>query len=272
MSDGRLLEPTPPTGEQAAPETGLAAPESPEVEKARAAHTTALRAHERAASQLAKAVDAVDDAEGALRTAEVKAEDYDDDETKKPWQRVAAGEGVAKAERALERLRADLQARRDDVAEAAAAVLLAERSMSDAVAAAAEQLAAAEAAEAAERKPVYANVDEWVNKLLLTHYRRPFNGGSTKWCPHWWEHAEAVARLEACWRAWEHLRHEGATGPAVWFRDYFDPMMAVLTSTGGPFHACGPNPELTPHKVPDQWPVIAPPAHLFRAADHPEEQ
>lgn len=260
MSDGRLLEPTTPP---AAAPARLATTESPEVQEARSAHTAALRAHDRASTLLSEAVAAVEDAEGALRTAEAKAEGYEADVEKKPWQRVAAYEAVAKAERALELRRAALEAQHYDLAAAAAAVTHAERSLADAV-------AAARRGDGDMRKPVYANVDEWVNKLLLTHYRRPMK--DTKWCARWWEHAEAVARLEACWRAWEHLRHEGPTGPAVWFRDYLDPMMSVLTSKDGPFHACGHNPELTPHKVPDQWQVAAAPAHLFRAADHPEEQ
>jgi hypothetical protein len=61
---------------------------------------------------------------------------------------------------------------------------------------------------------VYANVNAWVNHVLIPHYRRPATS-DVRWCTYWCEHAEAGARLEACWRAWQHLRHEGPTGPAV---------------------------------------------------------
>ncbi|WP_258723227.1 hypothetical protein [Cellulomonas sp. NS3] len=61
MSDGRLLDPTLPTEERAA-----AAHEPPEVKAARAAHVAAIRAHERATSQLE---DAVDDTEHGLSAA-----------------------------------------------------------------------------------------------------------------------------------------------------------------------------------------------------------
>ncbi|MGI8558855.1 MAG: DUF4913 domain-containing protein [Solirubrobacteraceae bacterium] len=48
------------------------------------------------------------------------------------------------------------------------------------------------------------------------------------WCPQWWRHAEAVARLESLWRAWEHLRHDAAPGLSVWFRDHADHHLTIL--------------------------------------------
>lgn len=119
------------------------------------------------------------------------------------------------------------------------------------------------------RRPVFANVADWVRDVVLPAHRRPLDS-DTKWCPYWWEHTEAVARLEATWRAWEHLRHEGPTGPAVWFRDYFDPMMVQLTSRTGPFHACKTDAR-GGHQVPARWDIAEPPHGLFRDADHSEE-
>ena len=58
------------------------------------------------------------------------------------------------------------------------------------------------------------------------------------WCPQWWRHAEAVARLESLWRAWEHLRQDAATGLSVWFRDHADHHMTVLLDADGPFKGC----------------------------------
>ncbi|WP_396126397.1 DUF4913 domain-containing protein [Cellulomonas sp. NS3] len=67
------------------------------------------------------------------------------------------------------------------------------------------------------------------------------------------------------------MRHEGPSGPAVWFADYFDPMMAVLTSTTRPFHACQEE-ALGGHTIPLALPVATPPTGLFRDAGHPDER
>ena len=63
-------------------------------------------------------------------------------------------------------------------------------------------------------------------------------GHDRVWCPQWWRHAEAVARLEALWRAWEHLRQDAATGLSVWFRDHADHHMTILLDADGPFKGC----------------------------------
>ncbi|WP_231567706.1 DUF4913 domain-containing protein [Sinomonas humi] len=69
----------------------------------------------------------------------------------------------------------------------------------------------------------YPNLAEFVRNKLAVTYRRQRNvqGGIT-WCRQWWKHAEAISRLEALWRAWEHLRLEGTTGMSVWWRDHAD--------------------------------------------------
>lgn len=114
---------------------------------------------------------------------------------------------------------------------------------------------------------LYPDVASWVEGMLLPHHRRPL-AGDTRWCPQWWDHTEALARLEALWRAWEHMRHQGPTGLAVWFRDYCDPMMAQLTSRNGPFHACKSD-SRGGHQVPQVWPSVPPPAGLLDAVHLP---
>ena len=52
----------------------------------------------------------------------------------------------------------------------------------------------------------YGSVDEFVREYLRHVYRRAINGRSRVWAARWWEYDEAVIRLEALWRAWEHLR------------------------------------------------------------------
>ncbi|MEV6323403.1 DUF4913 domain-containing protein [Nocardia sp. NPDC051787] len=85
----------------------------------------------------------------------------------------------------------------------------------------------------------YSNVVDFVENYLSGIYRRQVTDLSdTVWCPEWWQHAEAIARLDALWRAWEHYRQDGATGLSVWFLDHADPHMAKLFDPKGPFKYC----------------------------------
>jgi hypothetical protein len=84
----------------------------------------------------------------------------------------------------------------------------------------------------------YGSVVEFVSKQLVPMYRRDMEGTHRTWCPEWWRHAEAIARLEALWRAWEHLRLDPTTGMSVWFRDHADHHMQVLLDSEGPFRRC----------------------------------
>lgn len=83
----------------------------------------------------------------------------------------------------------------------------------------------------------YPDVATFVADFLLPMYAR----SSRTWCPQWWRHAEGIYRLEALWRAWEHLRLDPATGASVWLRDHADPHMAVLLHSDGPFKGCTPD-------------------------------
>ncbi|MBA3807277.1 MAG: DUF4913 domain-containing protein [Solirubrobacterales bacterium] len=86
----------------------------------------------------------------------------------------------------------------------------------------------------------YPDVETFMRELLAPTYRRSLSANSLTWCPEWWRHAEAIARLEALWRAWEHLRLDPATGMSVWYRDHADHHMAVLLNADGPFKGCSP--------------------------------
>jgi hypothetical protein len=91
---------------------------------------------------------------------------------------------------------------------------------------------------AAPPAPYFPTLPEWIEEWLLPVYRRSDRGHEHLWCPEWWRHPEAVARLDALWRAWEHLRLDPATGMSVWFRDHADHHMTVLLSATGPFQGC----------------------------------
>jgi Domain of unknown function (DUF4913) len=97
----------------------------------------------------------------------------------------------------------------------------------------------------------------WVDEVLSEVYIRPV--GRLRWCATWFEHPEAVVRLEACRRAWLDLCSQPGTGPSVWHRDHLDPMLAELLSSDGPFRNCEAQPGTSDtawrHELPDRLPV-----------------
>lgn len=85
-----------------------------------------------------------------------------------------------------------------------------------------------------EPETFYGSADEFVREFLIVTYRREVSPkGDFRWDPRWWMHPEAVARLDALWRTWEHFRGDGATGMSVWWRDHADHHMSVLLSLRG---------------------------------------
>jgi len=110
--------------------------------------------------------------------------------------------------------------------------------------------------DAAEAGTRYADVYEFVHEFLVHIYARRVSRQNTRfrWCPQWYLHPEAVSRLEALWKAFEHLRHDPTLGPATWWRDYTDPTMTTLTAPDGPFTEC----TLDQHQNPPALPVEQP--------------
>lgn len=108
----------------------------------------------------------------------------------------------------------------------------------------------------------FGSVDEWVREWLRFMYRRRIDGKNRFWRADWWRDGEAVSRLDALWRAWEHLRQEGGTGLSSWWRDHADYHLAVLTSADGPFYSEQRN-ESDTAKRGEPLPYIAPPAGMF---------
>ncbi|WP_427005449.1 DUF4913 domain-containing protein [Pseudarthrobacter sp. H2] len=90
---------------------------------------------------------------------------------------------------------------------------------------------------------------------VLPTYVRDVDDRSAKWCMDRYFHPEAVSRVEALWRAWEHLRLDGATGMSVWWRDHADHHMRVLLDPKGSFY----NRDISGHRdAPHLEPVRAP--------------
>lgn len=115
------------------------------------------------------------------------------------------------------------------------------------------------ASAAEEPRLYYGSTDEFIREYLRHIYKRKIDGHHTFWAPQWWRSAEAIARLEAMWRAWEHLRLDPSTGPSVWWLDHADPHMRVLMHSTGPFSK-----DLnTRSSLTDPLPYEAPPDGLF---------
>ncbi|MBA8827787.1 hypothetical protein FHX42_005194 [Saccharopolyspora lacisalsi] len=77
----------------------------------------------------------------------------------------------------------------------------------------------------------------WVHGLVIPLYQRSLKYAT--WCPAWFEHPEAVFRLELVRRAWEEavVADEGSA-MSTWMLHHLDPHMSVLTSPTGPFGEC----------------------------------
>jgi len=87
------------------------------------------------------------------------------------------------------------------------------------------------------REPYYPTLEDWVTEHFAPMYGRPL-GGEFRWCPRWFEHAEAISRLEALWRSWETLRLDPGTGMAGWYRDHLDHQLPILLVSRGPLSRC----------------------------------
>ena len=95
--------------------------------------------------------------------------------------------------------------------------------------------------------------------MIIPVFRRRVGDRSQfRWAADWWRHPEAVLRLDALWRAWEHLRLDPATGVSVWLRDHADYHLGVLFSDHGPF---AKSQDRNEHGVP--LPYEPPPTGLF---------
>jgi len=86
---------------------------------------------------------------------------------------------------------------------------------------------------------IYPNVVEFVeNYLSMVYLRQVTDTSDAAWCPQWWQHTEAVVRLDALWRAWEYGRQDPRQGLSKWFLKHADPQMKQLFNPRGPFKYC----------------------------------
>ncbi|WP_424534219.1 DUF4913 domain-containing protein [Sphaerisporangium viridialbum] len=102
----------------------------------------------------------------------------------------------------------------------------------------------------------------WVHEILVPYYVIEPTPG-LPWCPQWWEHPEALARLHALWLAWQELTDPAAggfTGASIWHRDHLDPALAVLRAPDGPLAGCTTDPRRPQHRQPPDTPIQPYPA------------
>src|SRR5664280_1942708 len=63
-------------------------------------------------------------------------------------------------------------------------------------------------------EPCYPSVEAWVVGQFAPTYARPLSP-AVRWCARWWDHAEAISRLEALWRVWEVARLDVVPPPGA---------------------------------------------------------
>lgn len=241
-------------------EAEVAPTETDETVRARADLDNAVQAHTQTNTLMRDAEDALADAEGALRVATAKAADYEADEKKAPWQRLSAAEAVETARRARDRRAQTVEHRQVEAETAAAAVEDARRALDAVLKAAAASVDGGGDDEQPALK--YSSVDEFVREYLRDVYVRRVDGRHRAWAARWWDYDEAVIRLEALWRAWEHLRQDPSTGMSVWWRDHADHHMAVLMDPDGPF-AMATDGEENHSRRGQPLPYLPPPEGMF---------
>ena len=87
---------------------------------------------------------------------------------------------------------------------------------------------------------IYESPDDFYLSALSPWYARDLHDAH-RWCVRWREHPEAVAKVEALWRAWERCNQDRGTGLAVWWANYADPTMERLLEPKGCFAGCNPD-------------------------------
>lgn len=106
---------------------------------------------------------------------------------------------------------------------------------------------------------IYGSADEFIREYLRHMYARPVGAGNARWrwAADWWRYPEAIARIEALWRAWENLRRDAASGSSRWWVEHADHHMPILLSPDGPFARSKDSNELgdpLPYaRPPDGW-------------------
>ena len=246
----------------------LAEPEHVRVARERV--EAAAEAVRRGEAALAAARDAHDDADGDVTVAEARHDSFAANPKKEDWEVVAAHVELRKAQRRLGRRVTALRAAEAAADAAEQALGEAEDALEAARRCVVDEPPETDADEMQEAPALYfETVDEWVRCWLVPTWERRIAEnasaeGRFKWVAEWWRHPEAVVRLEALWRAWEHLRLDPTTGMSVWLRDHADHHLPLLMSKYGPFRKSKDE-----NNDGEPLPYIAPPEGMFSTGTDP---
>lgn len=113
---------------------------------------------------------------------------------------------------------------------------------------------------------VHSTLDKFFLEVIRPIYvRKVSSRGGRRWSAEWWRSHEALVRLEALWRSWEHLRGDPAMGMITWLREA-DYHMELLMNPEGPFAHSKDE-----AGVGQKLPHTAPPQGLFTPAQEMED-
>jgi hypothetical protein len=104
--------------------------------------------------------------------------------------------------------------------------------------------------------PLYPTLEEWVREFFCVVFARHLM--KVHWCAKWFDHEEALIRLDYLWFAFEDCRRKPGLGLAEWLTRHLDPQRQILLGPDGPFSGCGDNrhslpPVLPTDPAPEGW-------------------
>lgn len=217
---------------------------------------------EKAEDDHAAAEDALADLEAQIAVLEMKAVAIEADQGAEAWRQAEARANLAAAQRAFRRAGIRVERAEHKITSATALV--------DAEVAALLKALATPAADEEPATPRFATVELFVAKFVLPNLVHKYAETRLRWCAKWWEHAEAITRLEALWEAFEVMRLQPAPSFSTWLRDHFDVHMRTLTDPEGVFYNCNYKKDM--HEPKEPWPSAAAPEGMFAVIETAQVQ
>ncbi|SDL33536.1 protein of unknown function [Nocardioides sp. YR527] len=241
-----------PKGSPFEPDPDLIATAQEALRLAEAAAETAETAHETAEDDLA-------DAEGAVAVAEFKVTDFEADSGLREWEKAAAREELSRAKRAYSRAVQRLGRAKVRLEDTAAALEQASAALDQA-----EKTPAPSPEPEEQPQQRFASLPVFVEEYVVPNWIHKLGENyAGSWCTKWWEHTEAITRLEATWEAFEVMRLQPPPSLSTWIRDHLDVHMRALTAPHGVFHNCNAREGDHVHDPRRPWAVANPPEGLF---------
>jgi hypothetical protein len=93
------------------------------------------------------------------------------------------------------------------------------------------------------------DVNDWVKTWLGGIIERR-NSNTKRWCPRWFEHPEAVARIWQMYMGYRQVKDSGnALDFSNWMLDHLDRHIDRLMAADGPFSGCSPTRHTSPRQL-----------------------